>query len=91
MSDTGLTVLAWTKLAREGERSLAERVGVFQPTSRNTNKKGIPFTQPPVGDLRWKEPQPPKDWTGVRKADQFGPRCAQRPVFGVRRGVRTLK
>ena len=44
--------------------------------------KGIPFAQPPVGDLRWKEPQPPKDWTGVRKADQFGPRCAQRPVFG---------
>ncbi|HVO12914.1 MAG TPA: carboxylesterase family protein [Vicinamibacteria bacterium] len=40
--------------------------------------KGIPFAQPPVGDLRWREPQPPKDWAGVRSADQFGPRCMQR-------------
>jgi len=40
--------------------------------------KGIPFAQPPVGDLRWREPQPAKNWKGVRKADQFGPRCMQR-------------
>ena len=40
--------------------------------------KGIPFAQPPVGDLRWREPQPMKEWTGVRNADQFGPRCMQR-------------
>jgi para-nitrobenzyl esterase len=44
--------------------------------------KGIPFGQPPVGDLRWREPQPVKNWTGVRAADQFGPRCMQAPVFG---------
>jgi len=44
--------------------------------------KGIPFAAPPVGDLRWQAPQPVKDWTGVRKADQFGPRCMQRPIFG---------
>jgi para-nitrobenzyl esterase len=35
--------------------------------------KGIPFAQPPVGDLGWKEPQPVKHWEGVRKADHFGP------------------
>jgi para-nitrobenzyl esterase len=40
--------------------------------------KGIPFAQPPVGDLRWREPQPVKGWTGARNADQFGPRCMQR-------------
>ncbi len=40
--------------------------------------KGIPFGQPPVGDLRWKDPQPVKNWSGVRNADQFGPRCMQR-------------
>src|SRR5206468_6340109 len=40
--------------------------------------KGIPFAQPPVGDLRWREPQPVKNWDGVRMADQFGPRCMQR-------------
>ena len=44
--------------------------------------KGIPFASPPVGDLRWQPPQPVKDWTSVRKADQFGPRCMQRPIFG---------
>jgi para-nitrobenzyl esterase len=44
--------------------------------------KGIPFAQPPVGDLRWKPPQPVKSWKGVRRADRFGPRAMQRPVFG---------
>ena len=33
--------------------------------------KGIPFAQPPVGDLRWKAPLPPKKWEGVYKADTF--------------------
>ena len=44
--------------------------------------KGIPFGQPPVGDLRWREPQPVKNWKGVRNADQFGPRCMQRTSPG---------
>src|SRR5215831_1616839 len=44
--------------------------------------KGIPFAQPPVGELRWREPLPPKNWSGVRKADQFGPRCMQRTTPG---------
>jgi para-nitrobenzyl esterase len=43
--------------------------------------KGIPFAAPPVGDLRWKEPRPVKNWQGVRKADKFGPRPMQRPLF----------
>jgi para-nitrobenzyl esterase len=43
--------------------------------------KGLPFASPPVGDLRWQPPQPVKDWQGTRKADQFGPRCMQRPIF----------
>src|SRR5438552_6075978 len=44
--------------------------------------KGIPFGQPPVGDLRWREPQSVKNWKGVRNADQFGPRCMQRTTPG---------
>jgi para-nitrobenzyl esterase len=40
--------------------------------------KGLPFAQPPVGALRWREPQPVKDWTGIRNADKFGPSCMQR-------------
>jgi para-nitrobenzyl esterase len=39
--------------------------------------KGIPFAQPPVGDLRWVEPQAPKNWQGVLKADHFGPQAMQ--------------
>ena len=39
--------------------------------------KGIPFGAPPVGDLRWKEPQPVAKWNGVRKADTFGNVCVQ--------------
>ncbi len=46
----------------------AEGVAVF---------KNIPFAQPPVGDLRWKEPSPAKAWTGVRDATAFGPMCHQ--------------
>jgi para-nitrobenzyl esterase len=43
--------------------------------------KGVPFAQSPVGDLRWKEPQPVKHWDGIRKADKFGPRAMQLPIF----------
>ena len=53
-----------------------------QPASGVRSFKGIPFAQPPVGDLRWREPQPVKNWKGVRKADQFGPRCMQRTSPG---------
>src|SRR4030095_10673012 len=44
--------------------------------------KGIPFAAPPVGNLRWRAPQPVQNWSGVRKADRFGPRAMQLPVFG---------
>ena len=44
--------------------------------------KGIPFAAPPVGDLRWKPPQPVENWEGVRQADRFGPRAMQLPLFG---------
>ena len=38
---------------------------------------GIPYAQPPVGELRWKEPQDPQPWTGVLDADHFAPMCMQ--------------
>lgn len=73
--------LGWAKADRvrtdaglvEGEGTQPSGVRVF---------RGIPFAAPPVGPLRWKPPVPPKKWSGVRKADGFGPRCMQEAVFG---------
>jgi len=65
-----------------------DRVKIANGTLEGTSSKGIrsfkgiPFAAPPVGDLRWKPPQPVKNWKGVRKADQFGPRAMQRSIFG---------
>jgi para-nitrobenzyl esterase len=55
--------------------------GLVTGTSTSTEEvrvfKGIPFAAPPVGDLRWRPPQPAAHWDGVRKGDQFGPVCMQ--------------
>ena len=53
--------------------------GLLQGTFENglTVYKGIPFAAPPVGDLRWKAPQPPAKWDGVRMADKFAPGAIQ--------------
>ena len=39
--------------------------------------KGIPYAAPPVGDLRWREPQPPAAWEGVRQTTAFSACCSQ--------------
>jgi len=41
--------------------------------------KGIPFAAPPVGELRWRPPQPVAKWSGVRQATRFGHDCMQVP------------
>jgi para-nitrobenzyl esterase len=46
-----------------------------------TSYKGIPYAAAPVGKLRWAEPKPAAKWKGVRKADHFGARCMQLPLF----------
>ncbi|MBQ8995849.1 MAG: carboxylesterase family protein [Oscillospiraceae bacterium] len=46
---------------------------------------GIPYAKPPVGDLRWKEPQEPEHWEGVRRCDTFAPMSMQQrtnTIFG---------
>ena len=39
--------------------------------------KGIPYARPPLGELRWREPQPVAAWTGVRDATAFSVACTQ--------------
>jgi hypothetical protein len=39
--------------------------------------KGIPYAQPPIGELRWREPRPVTPWSGVRDGTAFGPICPQ--------------
>ena len=43
---------------------------------------GVPFAKPPIGNLRWKAPQPVESWKGVKEAKRFGPRPVQGIVFG---------
>ncbi len=55
--------------------------GVKSESSDVVAYKGIPFAAPPVGDLRWKAPQPAQPWQGVKKCDTFGPSPMQaKPV-----------
>ena len=51
--------------------------GTLQGTSEDglTVYRGIPFAAPPVGDLRWRAPQPAAKWEGVRQAAKFGSAC----------------
>jgi para-nitrobenzyl esterase len=52
-------------------------IGVQTPTKGVIAYKGIPYAAPPVGDLRWKEPQPVVPWNGVKVADKYGPAAEQ--------------
>ena len=64
--------------------ALSGVVGGTQPTVRVF--KGIPFAAPPLGENRWKAPQPAAKWDGVRKADAFGAPCAAGGPAGGRGG-----
>jgi para-nitrobenzyl esterase len=82
-----LTLLLHLTLVASAQKKLQVKVeqgtleGITLPSGIQ-NYKGVPFAQPPVGELRWKAPQPPKKWNGVRKADKFGSNAMQKPVFG---------
>ena len=44
--------------------------------------RGIPFAAPPVGDLRWRAPQPVEKWDGVKETVKFAPACIQGIMMG---------
>ncbi len=52
-------------------------VGAVTTDGKVVAFKGIPFAAPPVGDLRWKAPEPAMPWKGVKETKEFGSRCVQ--------------
>ena len=60
------------------------KYGVLQGFEEDGVKKflGVPFAQAPVGDLRWKAPQPVLPWEGIREAKAFGDDPMQPNIFG---------
>ena len=55
--------------------------GTYNAATGINSYKGIPFALPPVGNLRWKAPQPPANWSGVLKADHFSHMPVQKHVY----------
>ena len=51
--------------------------GVLSEDGKTIIYKGVPYAAPPVGDLRWKAPQPVEEWEGVRACDTFSAICPQ--------------
>ncbi|WP_338875441.1 carboxylesterase family protein [Spirosoma sp. SC4-14] len=77
----GMTAIAQSNKAPQAKTANGVVEGVVESSGIHAFK-GIPFAQPPVGDLRWKEPQPVKNWQGVKETKKFGPRAMQRALFG---------
>jgi para-nitrobenzyl esterase len=74
-----ICMVAWAAMACNAQSNTPGLVkvtgGMVQGVVENDMMifKGIPFAAPPVGELRWKAPQPVIPWEGVRNADKFGP------------------
>ncbi len=72
----------------DGGSDLPLEVAVKQGMLRGTREDatriflGIPFAAPPVGENRFRAPQPPAAWTGTRMADAYGPACTQFQAVG---------
>ena len=65
--------------ATAGAAPVLTDAGLLEGVSEGglTVYKGAPFAAPPVGPLRWREPQPVRPWTGVRRVRAFAPACLQ--------------
>ena len=79
-----VTIISFGQLTSDGSLPTVKTAnGILQGTqiSGISMFKGIPFAQPPVGELRWKEPQPVKNWEGTLRADHFSARPMQLPIY----------
>jgi para-nitrobenzyl esterase len=75
---------ACTQKGEDVTLQVKTQYGVLEGIEENGVKKflGVPFAQAPVGDLRWKAPQPVQPWEGIREAKAFGDDPMQPNVFG---------
>jgi para-nitrobenzyl esterase len=75
----GVAILASTQMRAAITDPVKTDAGMLSGTVQEGVRvfKGIPFGAPPIGPLRWKEPQPVAKWQGVRKADTYGNVCVQ--------------
>src|ERR1700759_2718677 len=79
-----LSFISFGQLTSDGSLPTVKTAnGILQGTqiSGISMFKGVPFAQPPVDDLRWKAPQPVKNWEGTLKADHFSSRPMQLPIY----------
>ncbi|KAL0571839.1 hypothetical protein V5O48_010119, partial [Marasmius crinis-equi] len=65
----------------------AQYQGIFNPDKNVTDFRGVRYAAPPIGDLRWREPQTPEKVDGVQQADRDPPSCFQAPDGGRELGV----
>jgi para-nitrobenzyl esterase len=86
LSGLALASLAHTSVAI-GSPSLpkvtvesGELEGTYFGSENEVAFLGVPYAAAPVGELRWKPPQPVSSWTGTRQANQFGPAAPQLPA-----------
>ena len=72
------------KQGKEVTLQVETKYGILEGIEEDGVKKflGVPFAQAPVGDLRWKAPQPLQAWEGVRPAKAFGNDPMQLNIFG---------
>ncbi|MGV2871897.1 carboxylesterase/lipase family protein [Colwellia sp. E150_009] len=67
---------SFTTLAQDLKKAqVMVEQGIIQGTTEKnlTVFKGVPFAKPPVGELRWKAPQPAEKWQGIKHTTQFAP------------------
>ena len=76
------TLLLSMSMMAQTQVKTAEGILEGKDLSGITIFKGVPFAAPPVGNLRWKAPQPMQKWEGVRKATEYGPNPMQEALFG---------
>lgn len=72
-----IAAISWTSSAAVPKAKVEQ--GALQGTIEDGLMvyRGVPFAAPPVGELRWRAPQPVPHWNGTRKADTFAPQCLQ--------------